>query len=609
VTSRRPQSSARRRLRRRLRRWYRQLRYQPAGRKRIVLWTLGGIIGLGLLWIVVTGLVARSQAEQLESQIAKVRILVSQGRVAEARAAAGSIPSMAARAHRLTTGPAWWVAAHIPYVGEPLDVMRDVFAAADRFGSTIPDFVRVSSLLEPTSLRANGSTIRIAPIVEARPGLLSIKAKLDGAYAQVGHLSGTWLSLVNSRKDQFADELERVRGYVDAAVRASDVLPTMLGQARPQRYFIALQTEAELRGTGGLPGAFTIATAYHGRIHFEQFYSDTKMLPNATHRLIKTGLDFGSDYDKAYGPSGPTDSYLDSNVSPNFPYAAQIWAAMWRKVSGEQVDGVLAIDPTAIAYFLDVMRPITVSGQLVTGANVVDLTERQQYALFPDDAQRKDFEVGVLHAVARELTSGIGNPVALLHATGLSGSQRRLLVWSRDPHVQRVLVDGDFAGAIPRTDQPFSALILNNAASGKLDYYLGRSVQYQRTGCGSSRDVLVTITLVNGAPASGLPAYVTTRLDDHAKQAKPGDNRELLDYYATDGAQLQSITIDGKQSTAGVLQIDGHTVFRLDLELPQGSTKTIVLHLSEPAGHGSPLIWQQPGATPLQLNQSVQKCG
>ena len=591
-----------------MRRGFRRIRYQPSARVRLIWWSVGGLLGLGLLWILVTGLLARNQAQQLESQIAKVRLLVSEGRLVDARVAAAKIPTMAERAHRLTTGPAWWIASQVPFVGEPLDVMRDVLSSADQFAQTIPQFVKVSTLLDPSSLRVNGDTIRIAPLLAARPQLASIQRGVDQAYSRVAGLSGTWLSLVDTRREQFASQLAQVRGYVDAAVRASNVLPQMLGQFGKQRYFIALQTEAELRGTGGLPGAFTIATTYHGTIHFEHFYSDTKLLPDATHRLIKTGLDFGRQYREAYGPSGPTSSYLDSNVSPNFPYAAQIWAAMWHKVSGETVDGVLAVDPTALAYFLDVLGPSQVNGLPVTASNVVALTQKDQYVLYPNAAERKKFEVGVLAAVSKRLTSGIGSPLGLLHATGRSGSERRLLVWSRFANVEKALIDGDFAGAIPRTDRPFSGLILNNAASGKLDYYLDRSVDYARTGCGSQRDVLVTIKLTNSAPASGLPAYVTTRLDDNAKKAKPGDNRELFDYYASAGAQLQSIQIDGETATSGVFEIDGHVVFRLELELPVGATRTIVLHLSEPAGHGTPQLWNQPGVVPVQVSLYNQKC-
>jgi hypothetical protein len=150
---------------------------------------------------------------------------------------------------------------------------------------------------------------------------------------------------------------------------------------------------------------------------------------------------------------------------------------------------------------------------------------------------------------------------------------------------------------------------LNNSAAGKLDYYLTRSLTYHRSGCGPTRDVLVTIELTNSAPATGLPPYVNTRLDKHAYPVQPGDNRTLLDYYATAGAQLLSVARNGKPSTASVEHALGHPVYRLDVELPRGATQTIVLHLREPAGNGEPRIWRQPGVTALGVTVQSQSCG
>jgi hypothetical protein len=122
--------------------------------------------------------------------------------------------------------------------------------------------------------------------------------------------------------------------------------------------------------------------------------------------------------------------------------------------------------------------------------------------------------------------------------------------------------------------------------------------------------MLVTITLTNHAPASGLPAYVSgapDRVGDGT--VGTGDNRTLLDYYATAGAQLTSVTIDDEQATAAVLQDRGHPVYRFDLDLPHGATRTVVLHLAEPAGSGPLQVWKQPGVLPVQVAGTVQSCG
>jgi hypothetical protein len=449
-------------------------------------------------------------------------------------------------------------------------------------------------------------------LVASAADLGSAAAVLDSALRELDSLpAATWAGPVDHARAGFGTQLRAIAGYVDAGNRAARVLPTMLGVDGPKRYFIGLQNEAELRGTGGLPGAFAIAVADRGTVTFTHFDSDAALLPPGAGHVIRTGLDFGAGYLAAYGASQPTETIVDSNASPHFPYAAQIWAQMWEKVSGEHVDGALAVDPTVLGYFLAATGPVTLPGAVVVSSdNVVSLTQRDEYAMFSDNQQRKDFLVEVLKAASTKLTSGAASARAITTSIVRASKEQRLLVWSSNVKIQVLLAQTSYAGAIPRTSQPFAALILNNAAAGKLDYYLVRTLTYHRTGCGGIRDVRVTITLANNAPASGLSPYVTDRLDkEPPPDVKPGDNRTLLDYYATAGAQLQSVSLNGTPSTANVQNDLGHPIFRMDVELPRGTTQTIELHLSEPAGAGDPIVWRQPGVTPLAVSYLNQSCG
>jgi hypothetical protein len=587
-------------------------KYLQQHRKAVRLGMIGAglLVGLGLVWILITGLLARQQAQHLEDRLQLVRQLLTEGRLTEARQAAADIPAIAERAHDLTTGPAWWLGAQLPIIGDPFDVVRGTMAAGDKVSSAVPELMRVVIDLDPVKLRVGGDTLRLAPLENAVPSLLDASHTIDAGASDIAALpSSTWFGFVDHGRDRIGADIELIRGYVDAATRVAQVLPTMLGSERPQTYFIGLQNEAELRGTGGLPGAFAIARAYHGTLRFLHFYSDAELLPPGPNHVISTGLDFGPGYDSAYGPSLPTSTFPDSNVSPHFPYAARIWQAMWQKRSGQHVDGVLALDPTVLSYFLSVTGPAQLpSGGSISATNVVTLTQRDEYTLFPDNVQRKKFIVSVLRAASTKLTSGVGSGIGILHAASLAGNEQRLLAWSEDPHIERVLEASHFAGAIPRDDRPFSALVLNNASGDKLDFYLTRSMSYERTGCGSFRDVLVTIKLSNNAPPAGLPPYVVSRLDAAPTGAKPGDYRSLVDLYATPGAQLESVTLNGHRSTASVENDLGHPIFRFDLELPRGTTQTVAVHLREPAGVGRPQIWRQPGVTPLQVAVYDQPC-
>jgi uncharacterized protein DUF4012 len=579
--------------------------------RRRTLWGLGTLLLLGVGWILVTGYLARQQADKLEDRLQRVQSLVAAGRLDEARQSAAGISTSAERAHQLTTGPAWWLGAQVPYFGRPLQVVRGMMAAGADVGTHgVPALMRVAPAVDPARLRTSGRTIDPAPLTAAAPQLADAADTLDAATRQIDRLPrNTWLDVVDGPRTTLAARLHSINGYVTAASRAARILPGMLGQHGTKRYFLGLQNEAELRGTGGLPGAFAIVEVRHGTVRFTHFESDAALLPSATNKLIHTGLDFGPGYRSAYGASAPTSFIVNSNMSPHFPYAARVWASMWEQVSGEHVDGAVAVDPTALGYLLSVTGPVPLpDGTPLAASDVVPLTERDEYALFSDDVARKAYLVSILRSAARQFTSGSGSATQFAQALSLASTEGRLLVWSSDPKAESVLARTNYGGVIPRTDRPFVGMVLNNTASGKLDYYLTRTLDYHRSGCDARRDVLVTMTLTNHAPAAGLPPYVNTRLDKHDYLVAPGDNRTLLDYYATAGAQLLSVSLNGKPTTATVEHDRGHPIFRLDLELPRATTQTVVLHLREPAGDGAPQIWRQPGVSPLGVTLFNQPC-
>jgi hypothetical protein len=134
--------------------------------------------------------------------------------------------------------------------------------------------------------------------------------------------------------------------------------------------------------------------ATHGKLKFTHFENDTTL------DGVTTGLNFGPDFEGRYGVADPTNFYVNSNISPHFPYAAETWAAMWQRKSGERVDGAIAVDPSALSYFLAVTGPAKLAdGSSITAANIVAKTQQEAYQRFPDNAQRKAYLLEVAQSV------------------------------------------------------------------------------------------------------------------------------------------------------------------------------------------------------------------
>lgn len=569
---------------------------------RLLLLSIIVLLGLGLAWIVVSGLLAERELTAAQHGVSQLRNELAAADLDRLSSTSQELRTHAHRAHRLTTGPAWWLAAHVPWAGDPLESARGCAQQADALGSQVlAPMVTVANSVTLGNLVVNGS-VRLAPIQAAAPTVRHADTELSSASAAVDKLPGnTWLGPVNRGRQRFVDSLDSLRRQVGALDRVTSVLPQMLGSSQPKRYFIGFENEAESRGLGGIPGAFVIVTADRGHVSVSQFESDTTL------DKVRTDLDLGADYARRYGQAEPASTYPNSTISPDFSDAGRIWAAMWQKYSGQHIDGAVAIDPTALSYLLKVTGPARLAdGQQVSAANVVSLTQRQLYSRYPDVTQRKAYLILIAKAISNKLLTAHGS-TALVNAAGRAAGERRLLVWSADSTTQKVLAGTAAGGLLTAGNGPFASFSTVNATGGKLDYYLARTMSYRRTSCAAGSPVTATLTLTNAVAPGPLPAYVTIRADKPGYPTKPGDNKVLVSYYATPGSKLGSVAVDGHRTTLAAGTEKGLAVYTLTLELPRGSTHTVTVQLTEPRS-GAVRVQKQPSVIPERVSVTEPAC-
>ncbi|MGL4648110.1 MAG: hypothetical protein ACRC1H_01780, partial [Caldilineaceae bacterium] len=191
---------------------------------------------------------------------------------------------------------------------------------------------------------------------------------------------------------------------------------------------------------------------------------------------------------------------------------------------------------------------------------------------------------------------------ALLRSIGAMASEGRVLLWSRFAPEQEVLAAEPIGGALQDVRQgegaPSVRVVVNNAGGTKLDAYLEREVEYSGSPCPADtrqrRETQVTLNLRNGAPAAGLPDYVTNRADLSKPQSKRGSNRLIVAVYLSKGTGLGSATLDGEPFVVGGGRELGHSVVTFRVELEAQQARSVTLRLSEPAWRGQPRIESQP---------------
>ena len=178
----------------------------------------------------------------------------------------------------------------------------------------LPEVVTATRELDPSTLRGGDGAINLARISAVAPTLVQADNAMSQATAAVAaRPTSTWLGPVDSARGDLLTQMRALGKTLHSATLASQIAPPMLGADGTKRYFVSFQNDAEARGTGGLPGAFGIVRASHGKISVERFESDGAL------GGVKSGLNFGTAYNRLWSVGAPYDEYVDSNVSRALP--------------------------------------------------------------------------------------------------------------------------------------------------------------------------------------------------------------------------------------------------------------------------------------------------
>ncbi|OZF04334.1 DUF4012 domain-containing protein [Rhodococcus sp. 15-2388-1-1a] len=564
------------------------------------------VVALGLgAWLAYTANTAYTYLEQARDYAQSAKTALLAGDTQKAETSVDDAVRTSTHAKDATDSLIWKAAAAIPYVGQPLDVVSQITDVVNGLTvDVLTPSVEVGATLDPSQLRGPDGAIDIAALRDASPALSQASAAADVLNAQSQAIEEpTFVAQIGDARIQLQDQTHELTTLLTNTDIAAKVLPAMLGADGPRSYFMAFQTLSESRGTGGLIGGLGIVRAVDGKVAVDSLGSNREL--RIPYDPIDLGPDFFNFYESRFQP---TQNWQNSNVSPHFPYAGQIWQSMWEQETGERVDGALATDPVALGYILDVVGPITMGdGEVIDGSNVVQITQSDAYFRFEDDnTARKAYLQDIAARVVAKMQGNIGSPSALLEALGKATSEGHIAVWSADPALQSILGPTKIGHEVPESPDPYAAVVVNNGAGGKLDYYLQRKVTYSAQSCdGPTRTTRVVAEITNNAPQQDYTTYIAGRQNESTRyDGPPGTNRSVVALYATQGATLTDATINGTPLFLLTAAERGHPVFYVPVVIEPGQTKTIEYNLVEPtvAGEAQAPVQPQSVTAPTEVD-------
>ena len=586
------------------------LRHSPRRSRRIVTrmgLAAGVVLGLGLGSGVAAVLLAHDDfvtgTRALDAGVAAVRRADQPGTARQLSQAHRSFD-----AARDTLDAGWLLPGRlVPVVAQHVSALQQAARTGSDLALTGAETVAASRL---PALRLHDGRMDLAGLRALRDPVATAVAGIDRAHRTLVAAGDTpWL--VAPLADRLHREIARLdqSGREAATVLAvTERLPALLGGDGHRRYFLAIQSPAEARGSGGIVGSYGEVSADRGALVVGNFGRDGDLDTKGTPPGNRT-LPGPADYRARYARFEPQRIWQNVSVSPDFPSVAEVIAGLYPQSGGSAVDGVISVDPAALAALLQLVGPVTVAPwpEPITAANAEHVLMFDQYVRLEGTA-RTDFLGDVARAVAGRLTTGeLPPPAALVAALSPAVRGHHLALWSRRPAEQELFRRIGADSGLPPVDGDSLAVVDNNSGGNKLDWFLRRRSAYQARVDPGTGDVTasLTVTLHNEAPAAGLPAYVIGSSIAGSSDAA-GANRTYLSVYSPFG--LVGARLDGTAVPVESAREAGRNVYSLFLVVPPGGTRTVTFGLSGrlPPDRPYRLTWRaQPLAFPEIVSAQV----
>lgn len=583
-----------------------------------VVWVLIGLVAAVVTFGVVPfALEAKTVASSLLRAQDQVSVLKSQLSAGETEAAQSTLKRLqvdSAEAHRVSSGGMWDVAAEVPWLGRNVEAVQVTAASIDDIAVRgLPPVVEAGAAFSADSFKPKDGRIdvealaRLAPAVLGASGVLSENADRIGEIDAEGLLGPLVRPVVEMQ--QQVDEADRA---ADAASRVMQLTPTSLGADGEQHYLLVFQTNAEIRSTGGMGGVFVMLSTKNGKITLSgQSSSGELNVGTDGSRFPDAALT--KDEKSAFGTIMGHD-VRSTNISPDYPRVAQIWADRAEQAYDVDVDGVISLDAVAMSYLLRGVGSVDVGGDKLTADNALPRLLNGVYLEYEDPADQNDYFEVATGRTFEAVMNGRGDWTKVVSAMSEAAGERRLQVWFRDKERQNVIASTAVAGRVAQPgDTPHIGLYITDSAQSKMQYYLRYDTRVKATTCSEDRGQTMTVTTSFRNQFSGNPKKAPWYIVGEGNRTKKGN--QLLTYrlLSPKGGKVVGFTIDGQEQSlaSSKVQYQGRAVQYGTLVVPPGDEISVTWRVeTAPGADGDARYFETPGIDTSSNNVRVPSaCG
>jgi hypothetical protein len=412
--------------------------------------------------------------------------------------------------------------------------------------------------------------------------LHELSAVSSSAERQLAHVdtgpSQALVAPLASKHGEFIGQLDEARSRLTNSTGVSAAVATIL--QGPQTYLVLASNNAEMRAGSGAFLDVGTATTSDGSVHLGSFE------PSGEHPLPVGAVAVSGDLERNWGWLNPSLDLRNLGLTPQFDVTAPLAARMWTGLTGQPVNGVIALDVAGLQKLLEATGPVVADGQTVSAGNVEQFLLHDQYAGLTDnaaDANDRQDALGTLsRAVLDQLQGQTIDITSLAKAMTGAVAGRHLMIWSSDPAAQAAWVASGASGSLTARSVSVSLI---NLGGNKLDQFVPVQVAVSTAPSGPDTAVRMTALVVNHTPP-GQSQFIAGPFP--GVPVGYGGYRGLVAVNLPATASRITMTGVGPLAVRGA---EGPTALvAAPITVPEGSAATVGIRFVMPGSHGSVTI-------------------
>lgn len=537
----------------------------------------------------------KSQAKETVEIVGGLKDKVTSGDFSTLPDDAKKIDELCSSMKKETSSPVWTMASFIPVYGGDINAARTmVDALSDVSSGALVPMADNLAQATPGKLFQDG-TINVSALQAVADSLSDSSKAFKSANEKIQGIGDTHIAQVTELVDKAKDGFATLNGAVDAAEKVAPVLPQMLGaNGQTRNYLLYAMNNVEIRACGGFGGSQGLISVTDGQMSIGEFVPRIGLSEDEAVESV-------DEEDEALFGNHSNLYNSGNTYSPDWPRNSQRVAALWKSQYGQDVDGVVGIDPVFLQYLLGLVGNVSLpDGTVVDGTNAAKVLMHDVYWNYPVEESDGIF-ASVASAAFDKILGGIGDVdvTKLVGAFERGAEEGRLIAWMRNDDEQNAIKETGIDASLPNPDDPsadpVAGVYFNNLSFSKLDWYLNADTQIGqgvKNGDGTcSYRITVTLTnIMTQEEAGKLPDYVAAGASDAARD----DERLNVSVFAPTGGNISDLTVEGTQFGLGAATWHGIPFYSGTVDLHAGETTTITYTLTTSAEAGDkPLTLRQ----------------